>query len=239
MVIEKSVIKQEKISLHDFSEPLKTFENQNDYSDYLYRNNEYYVPSKIEIPLNVFVIGTVNVDETTYMFSPKVLDRSNVIEFNEVDLFNAYGYGTQPNISSKIPANKVNEEFDMSISLATMESTITVKDTYPDKFDIIVDAFNYLKPLNKHFGYRVFNEICSFILNFCGTKATDQEVINAIDLQLLQKIMPKINGTDDEILDLITNLISLTDQHNLLRSKNKLERMANNLNMTGYTTFIE
>jgi 5-methylcytosine-specific restriction enzyme B len=30
---------------------------------------------------NLFIIGTVNIDETTYMFSPKVLDRANVIEF--------------------------------------------------------------------------------------------------------------------------------------------------------------
>ena len=39
------------------------------------------VPSGIKLPKNLFIIGTVNVDETTYMFSPKVLDRANVIEF--------------------------------------------------------------------------------------------------------------------------------------------------------------
>lgn len=50
----------------------------------------YYVPSELPIPLNVFTVGTVNVDETTYMFSPKVLDRSNVIEFNEVDFGGLY-----------------------------------------------------------------------------------------------------------------------------------------------------
>lgn len=38
------------------------------------------LPQKIHLPQNLFVIGTVNVDETTYMFSPKVLDRANVIE---------------------------------------------------------------------------------------------------------------------------------------------------------------
>ena len=40
-----------------------------------------YIPASIELPKNVFIIGTINVDETTYMFSPKVLDRANVIEF--------------------------------------------------------------------------------------------------------------------------------------------------------------
>jgi 5-methylcytosine-specific restriction endonuclease McrBC GTP-binding regulatory subunit McrB len=39
------------------------------------------IPRRLRLPENLFVIGTVNVDETTYMFSPKVLDRANVIEF--------------------------------------------------------------------------------------------------------------------------------------------------------------
>jgi len=39
------------------------------------------VPQFLPYPANLFVIGTVNVDETTYMFSPKVLDRAHVIEF--------------------------------------------------------------------------------------------------------------------------------------------------------------
>ncbi|MEY4488015.1 MAG: hypothetical protein RIQ79_523, partial [Verrucomicrobiota bacterium] len=39
------------------------------------------VPGEIKLPSNLFLIGTVNIDETTYMFSPKVLDRANVIEF--------------------------------------------------------------------------------------------------------------------------------------------------------------
>jgi 5-methylcytosine-specific restriction enzyme B len=42
---------------------------------------DHSVPQEIAVPSNLFIIGTVNVDETTYMFSPKVLDRANVIEF--------------------------------------------------------------------------------------------------------------------------------------------------------------
>ena len=44
------------------------------------------VPPKLPVPANVYITGTVNIDETTHMFSPKVLDRANVLEFNEVDL---------------------------------------------------------------------------------------------------------------------------------------------------------
>ena len=44
------------------------------------------VPRQLRVPKNVFFTGTVNVDETTYMFSPKVLDRAFTIEFDRVDL---------------------------------------------------------------------------------------------------------------------------------------------------------
>lgn len=54
---------------------------------------EETITGKIKFPENLFVVGTVNIDETTYMFSPKVLDRANVIEFKPrqqdvTDLFN-------------------------------------------------------------------------------------------------------------------------------------------------------
>mgnify|MGYP001551498780 CR=1 FL=1 len=44
------------------------------------------IPPRIRVPHNLYFTGTVNIDETTYMFSPKVLDRANTIEFNRVDL---------------------------------------------------------------------------------------------------------------------------------------------------------
>src|SRR3954454_15191694 len=42
----------------------------------------------IRIPTNLYIIGTVNMDETTHPFSKKVLDRANTIEFNRVELTN-------------------------------------------------------------------------------------------------------------------------------------------------------
>ena len=46
------------------------------------------IPKEIRLPPNIYIIGTVNIDETTYMFSPKVLDRAFVIEFHDVDMDN-------------------------------------------------------------------------------------------------------------------------------------------------------
>lgn len=241
-------IKQDKITLHDSPHPLPTTEGQvafldnslNNNNDNLFNtNNTYYVPNSIEIPLNVFIIGTVNVDETTYMFSPKVLDRSNVLEFNDVDLFNAFDYGQEQITLANLPSKSL-EKFQLDvINIATAKTTKSFKTIYPDKFEIIVEVFNTLKIYNKQFGYRVFNEISLFILNYCGESATLEEVRTAIDIQILQKILPKISGPEDEILELLNKLLTITEQELLPRSKRKLERMHKMITTSGYATFIE
>jgi 5-methylcytosine-specific restriction endonuclease McrBC GTP-binding regulatory subunit McrB len=49
-------------------------------------NEEVEEYSNIGIPENLYIIGTVNMDQTTFQFSKKVLDRASAIEFNQVDL---------------------------------------------------------------------------------------------------------------------------------------------------------
>ena len=53
------------------------------------------VPAQLPLAANVFIVGTVNIDETTYLFSPKVLDRANVIEFqlSASSMSDIYGAG--------------------------------------------------------------------------------------------------------------------------------------------------
>ncbi|MDI6553779.1 McrB family protein [Leuconostoc falkenbergense] len=234
-LISSSSIQQEQISLHSSNLPLKTNANEPDYSNSLVQGDNYYVPAKLEIPLNVFVIGTVNIDETTYMFSPKVLDRGNVLEFNDVDLYNAYGYGVNPNTPSSVE----NHELDMSIALATLDSTKTLIADYPQVFDIIAKIFHLLKTKNKHFGYRVINEISRFILIYVNQSKQSNEALQALDLQILQKVLPKLNGTEDELSSLLNKLFELCNTNSLLQSKTKIQRMIDQLDTTGYVTFIE
>ncbi|MEB5952684.1 AAA family ATPase [Enterococcus innesii] len=237
-ITSKRIIKQEKIYLHGNKIPLKANEHQGDYQDYLYNKGEYFIPSEIEIPINVFVIGTVNVDETTYMFSPKVLDRGNVIEFNDVDLFHAYGFGVEKEIATRLPS-EANKKFSLNISIPNSETTKYFIKKYSESFSIINEIFETLKKENKQFGYRVFNEISLFILNYVGEDATKENLIDAIDIQILQKVLPKINGTDDEILGLMNSFKEIAEKNSLVWSEQKINRMLNKLKTTGYATFIE
>lgn len=237
--VNSSQIKQEELILHSNNSPLKTSPSQNSFSGTLYQDGNYYVPNKIQIPLNVFVIGTVNVDETTYMFSPKVLDRSNVIEFNDLDLYNAYNYGSPLQVEEITLPNKADEGLDMQISICTSEITKKFINSYKDIFGILYELFEVLESKNKHFGYRVFNEISQYIFNYVGENASEDEVKHALDIQVLQKVLPKLNGTEDEISDLMHKILNICESNNLFRSNKKVVRIINQLNSTGYATFIE
>ena len=228
-------IKQDKIPLHSSPSPLRTVTTQDEYSDKLIdEQGNYFVPNEIEIPTNVYVVGTVNVDETTYMFSPKVLDRANVIEYNEIDLFGAYGFGNR-----LIDADELESKLDLTISIASSNSTKELIRLYPETFQLVYEIFEVLKQNNKHFGYRVFNEISEFILNYVNGIEDSSIISQAIDMQILQKILPKLSGTDEEILELLSKLYGIIKENDCPLSLEKLGKMIAKLESTGYVTFIE
>lgn len=232
-------VKQDKISLHSSNEPLKTQQNQSNFSGSLYSEKEgYYVPSEIEIPLNIFVIGTVNIDETTHMFSPKVLDRSNVIEFNDVDLYNAFGYGTAQRIDNLIQPNLtlMEDKLNLKITLPTKDKTIWFYKKHPEEFKILVDIFEALESNNMHFGYRVFNEISLYIENYITKLPSNLN--QALDNQILQKVLPKLNGGVEELEEVLLKLREVIPENRLPRSNKKVEEMIVVLETTGHVTFI-
>ena len=177
----------------------------------------YYVPSELPIPLNVFTVGTVNVDETTYMFSPKVLDRSNVIEFNEVDFGGLYSLSPAQialvESASKLittPDFYFDAGTDMPQMRITLPSAASVNDfasKCPTEFDVLIRLFAVLKKQNMHFGYRVMNEISCYMCNaVVNTTYANREQV-AFDNQILQKVLPKIYGSYDKIWNPLVEML--------------------------------
>lgn len=201
--------------------------------------NSYYVPPKISIPTNLFVIGTVNVDETTYMFSPKVLDRSNVLEFNDIDLYHAYGYGVEEQSRTKSYDISIDRPLNMNVGVATSNDTKIFFDKYKKESDILIDIYNILLEQNRHFGYRVFNEISFYILNYCEGNLLDDWATKALDCQVLQKVLPKLNGSEEELGEILKRIGIICEENGLLRSKGKIDKMEKTLKKVGYATFIE
>ena len=200
------------------------------------------VPYEIHIPKNVYFTGTVNVDESTYMFSPKVLDRSNVIEFNEVLLTGmAEGYKFDTfNLKEKI---NIIDDLRSGSDLCSIVDYKSLFNKQKECANAIVELLTTLEgrsevKYNMHFGYRVANEMARFI-NLSSENIIDFNWVDALDIQIIQKVLPKIHGTRSKLEGPIKDMIIYCNKHSFPRSKNKLENMQLNLNANGYTSFIE
>lgn len=220
------------------------------------------IPDKIRIPSNVFFTGTVNVDETTYMFSPKVLDRANVIEFNEVDL-DGYSSGVSHDEVFYLDNPDVrNLLIDPAISpFCSREDYNKFKEIIGEAENPFEKLVSCLKKYNLHFGYRVVNEMSRFVCMVQEASGDHFGLNDTIDIQILQKVLPKFHGTQGKLEEPLADLIYFCfnksyekekpseemiqkalgfDKEALYpRSARKIARMIKNLKIQGYTSFIE
>jgi len=156
-------------------------------------------PRELRLPPNLYVVGTVNVDETTHAFSPKVLDRAFTLELTEAD-FRAYPpQGTSAVILTDAERQALLKQFSRDGKFALVEKAVIAAyiTTHPEIRNRLQTLNDLLHPYNLHFGYRVFDEIVAFLAaaeendlyaNLGGMEA-------AFDAAVLMKILPKFHGS--------------------------------------------
>lgn len=175
-----------------FADFLSIMESNEAISLHKIDNEENKVPKTISLSKNLFIIGTVNIDETTYMFSPKVLDRANTIEFRITES------NLEEFIENNIPLNMdllKSEGAIMANSFIEIVLQENDKNLQESKKDLIL-FFNELKKSGAEFGYRTANEIgrLIFMLNQFENKDT-----NLLDIAIMQKLLPKLHGSRSKL----------------------------------------
>ncbi|WP_420636288.1 hypothetical protein [Candidatus Palauibacter sp.] len=166
------------------------------------------VPRKLRVPGNVFFTGTVNVDETTYMFSPKVLDRAFTIEFDRVNL-EGYTAGEGSEERSGLDLSADDERLRLKpYTKPGRDEWLKFTELAGGRFyKTLAELHGILEREHRHFGYRVANEIARFV-NLAREQSADKDnaAAAAFDLALLQKVLPKFHGTQQELEDLLKRL---------------------------------
>lgn len=160
---------------------------------------------QVHIPENVYFIGTVNMDETTFPFSKKVLDRANTIEFSYVDL--------------DVHFSEFEEGKAVPLSNDFLKSEFLILEECKDYHEGINRIILVLKQVNEalrkanlHFGYRVRDEICFYMLyNEANSLMSFDE---AMDYQILQKVLPRIQGSSAYIKRLLLELFEICIDNN-------------------------
>ena len=194
-----------------------------------------FMEKGITIPQNLIVMGTVNMDETTFSFSRKVLDRAMTIEMNEVKLD---GGLTEEDLKK--------EQFTISAE-DIIPQVVEGKDVYGGNKDLCDRVIAYLQKVNEvlegtpfKIAYRTRNEFLIYAVNR-GEKNYEL----AIDEMTSMKILSRIEGDAAKLLNVKGESV-LNELHKLLievglnvetsLSLQKINEMQTRLN-TGYTSY--
>jgi hypothetical protein len=152
-------------------------------------------PQNLPWPKNLYITGTVNVDETTRPFSPKVLDRANVIDMSEVDVaaFASKLVETEPALAGALDKAVVSLLNEISATLS---------------------------PHHLHFGLRTIEEIAHYLL----FSVEHDALPDALDLQIEQKILTKLRGGPEQRAMLDSLLVLLKDQPRSLKRVQRMRK---------------
>lgn len=205
---------------------------------------QQFIDKGITIPQNLIIVGTVNMDETTFSFSRKVLDRAMTIEMNEVDL-----YGGLTSRHEQI--GKLNFE-DL------VGDKVEGVDVYQENQEVCNQAILYLQEINAvlegtpfKIAYRTRNEFLLYVVNNLpyrknsqGLEMTQNEVVaRALDEITSMKILSRIEGDEEkvkaELLASLKEVVSKMLPENMRDSSvslAKLDEMEKKLS-SGYTSF--
>ncbi len=145
----------------------------------------------VPVPKNLFVVGTVNIDETTYIFSPKVLDRANTIEFRV------------PTDSLRLMAAKPMACAPASVEFTRGLLSVARAPAWSGEPPVELEAFAaYFRVLHEllaeagfEFGHRVFFEANRYAALHRMVDSSENFWEEALDRQVMQKVLPRLHGS--------------------------------------------
>lgn len=154
------------------------------YSGRLYNSTEY--PNRIKIGDNVKFIGTVNIDESTYHFSDKVLDRANVIQ---LDVLNYANMWTKTKYASLGNINWTIDDYN-SITVTNSDEDMQLV------HQLLWDIHTLLHSANSKYGVgpRIVKSIEMYLWNLPKSGIGEFSYSDGIDLQIAQRVLTKVRG---------------------------------------------
>lgn len=176
----------------------------------------------LTLPRNLIVMGTVNMDETTFSFSRKVLDRAMSIEMNEVMYDDFLSGKTENDIPQLIEHNE-----DLVVRPI---NGITVKDgDSQNVIDFLKDINDLLDGTPFKLGYRAANEALLYVGAAKRFGCNDWKI--AMDDFTLMKILSRIDGDDSKLKtvsgeDLLNELsVLLTNKYSFCKSSKTIKKL--------------
>ena len=189
------------------TDPIIKPEDTQEYHDLIGKllgDEERLKGTTLTIPQNLFVVGTVNMDETTFSFSRKVLDRAMTIEMNEVDLHG----GLERSVGNEIGY----------IGKSIIGDAAEGCDIYEDNRELCDDVLAYLEKVNAilegtpfKIAYRTRNEFLMYAVNR-QKLAPDSQLWQTLDEMTSMKILSRIEGDEERTKKVLDGLKTLVEE---------------------------
>ena len=126
------------------------------------------IPASMPLPPNLFITGTINIDETTNPVSDKVLDRAILIEMNEVDVG---GYITK---------------------IETEDPNLATSCAHCGPYLVAMQGVMQQHRLG--FGYRLIREVIAY--HHFAVGSLGQDANDVLDQLMVQKLLVKLRGSE-------------------------------------------
>lgn len=212
------------------------------YSDRLAQqiyNSAQYGP-EINIGANVVFVGTVNLDESTYHFSDKVLDRANVISLDVQSYDMLKSRNTRDSNKTRKPYT-----FEIYSKFKKQESPVSLTD---DEINFLWELHSKMQNENKNLGIgpRVVKQIDHYLKNLPSNSYLSRE--EAFDMQVVQRVLTKLRGpegllkgligkiNEDRVEGQLYELIeSCSNVSKFSKTKNVIVQKARELKVNGFT----
>lgn len=193
----------------------------------------------VQLPPNLLVVGTVNIDETTYQFSPKVLDRAFTFDFRVAT--DELGKATK-RPSAVAPASFAQLAAFRDVLL---DETWHLESPAPRLAEIVeqlTDLHERLSEIGFEFGHRTFYEATRFAATLADVGIADSD--QAIDWILMTKVLPRIHGSRRQLEPFLTDLVALaqgteSEKPVMPRTARKAARMLDLVRANQFVSFAE
>lgn len=163
---------------------------------------EHFRTRGLTLPKNLIVIGTVNMDETTFSFSRKVLDRAMSVEMNEVNYDSFLTDTTDDDLKAIVKAFEEKDDADLNALL--VDRHIEAKEIIDELGDDARFVIDYLKRINAllegtpfKLGYRAANEALIYLQ--ASKEFGEPNSVAALDNFTLMKILSRIEGDETKL----------------------------------------
>ncbi len=179
------------------------------YSGRLYNSAEY--PYRIKIGDNVKFIGTVNIDESTYHFSDKVLDRANIIQLDVLNYSNSW---EKKKYGSSVNVNWSMNDYNSLTVIGSDEDMTRVH-------QLLWDIHMMLHSVNSKYGIgpRIVKNIDLYLWNLPKSNIGGFSKDTGIDLQIAQRVLTKVRGPENQLGEILdernnNNIYHIFDKYN-------------------------